>query len=254
MRPAPAPRAAARTSRVPRAASGPPVAALLVAMERAPGERFTPALAQVRRRPLYAWSVDRLAAAPAINETRVLLPARARFERVVAASDWRSVSACPVSPANLPPFTALLEALSALDGAVERVLVHDAAYPLLDARSLDAVLAAGSATHLVLAATPVKDTLKQVDAQGLVTGTPPRDRLWQVRSPVLAPRALLEPRLRALAGVAPAQPAFAAGWLRELCAGLPTRIVPIGADAPHVRTRADARALAEVLSEMVPST
>jgi 2-C-methyl-D-erythritol 4-phosphate cytidylyltransferase len=228
------------------------MAALVVAMERVPGERFTPALAEVRRRPLYAWSVDRLVAAPAISETYVLLPNRAAppFQRIAAESGWRGVRVCGVAPAAMPPFAALLQALGTLNGRVEHVLLHDAAYPLLDAGALDAVLAAGSPSLLTLAATPVKDTLKQVDAHGLVTGTPPRDRLWQVRSPILAPRALLEQRLRDLTLATPADVGPVEGWLRTLCAGLPARIVPIGADAPHVRTRTDARALAE----MVPFT
>jgi 2-C-methyl-D-erythritol 4-phosphate cytidylyltransferase len=228
-----------------RAATTARVAALVVALPRVPAERFTPGLAAVRGRPLYAWSVDRFSATSAISETQVLLPARAlaRLERVAAAPGWRGVTACAISPDTLPPFAALLEALGTLDGAIERIVLHDATYPLFDSDTLDAVLAAGSPDWLAIAATPVKDTLKVIDAQGRVTGTPPRDLLWQVRSPILAPRALLAPRLHELAATAPAGVGPAAGWLRAVCAGLPARIVPIGADAPHVRTRADARAL-----------
>ncbi|HEV2238673.1 MAG TPA: 2-C-methyl-D-erythritol 4-phosphate cytidylyltransferase, partial [Ktedonobacterales bacterium] len=182
------------------------VAALVVAMERAPGERVTPALAEVRGRPLYAWSVDRLAGASAISLTRVLLPARQvpRFQRIAAASGWHGVASVAVHPPAVRPANVLYAEVSDLDDTIELVLLHDAAYPLLDAATLDAVLAAASANHLAIAATPVQDTLKQVDEHGLVTGSPPRDRLWQARSPVLAPRALLESRLRALALATPA--------------------------------------------------
>jgi 2-C-methyl-D-erythritol 4-phosphate cytidylyltransferase len=135
-----------------------------------------------------------------------------------------------------------------VDPTIEHVLVHDATYPLLDSGVLDAVLAAASPDHLIIAATPVTDTLKAVDARGLVTGTPPRDRLWQVRSPILAPRALLEPRLRELALAAPAKTGSPIDWLRELCAGLPARVIPIAVETPHVRTRADVLALTQVLS------
>ncbi|HEV2238145.1 MAG TPA: 2-C-methyl-D-erythritol 4-phosphate cytidylyltransferase [Ktedonobacterales bacterium] len=225
------------------------VAALVVALARAPGERFTPALAEVRGRPLYAWSVDRLAGAPAISLTRVLLPARQvpHFQRIAEMSGWLCVEGVAVHPPVVRPANVLYAQAGSLDNAIEFILVHDAAYPLLDARTLDAVLAAGNASHLTLAATLVQDTLKQVDEHGLVTGSPPRDRLWQVRSPVLAPRALLESRLRALTLATPATASPATGWLRVLCAGLPARVVPIAADAPHVHTRADAQALAEVL-------
>jgi 2-C-methyl-D-erythritol 4-phosphate cytidylyltransferase len=225
------------------------VAALMVALGRAPEGRFTPALADVLGRPLYAWSVDRLAAAPAISETHVLLPNRAapRFQRVATAWRWRNVLPLAVPPPVVRPANVLYGALGLLDGMIGHILVHDAAYPLLDADALSAVLAAASASHLAIAATPVKDTLKQVDAHGLVTSAPPRDRLWQAQSPILAPRALLERRLRELTLATPTTSDPATDWLRELCAGLPARIVPIGADAPHVRTRADALALAAAL-------
>jgi 2-C-methyl-D-erythritol 4-phosphate cytidylyltransferase len=233
-----------------RATTTPHVAALVVALARVPSRRFTPALAEVLGRPLYAWSVDRLAAAPAIARTLVLLPPRAvaRYTSIAAASDWRAVVVCLVALAGAPLANVLLAALAQVDGAIKRILLHDAAYPLLDSSALDTVLTAGSATHLAIAAAPVKDTLKEVDAHHLVLGTPPRERLWQAQSTVLVPRALLEARLRDLARTTPTLADSTTSWLRELCSGLPAHVVPIGADAPHVRTRADARALAELIS------
>ena len=44
---------------------------------------------------------------------------------------------------------------------------------------LDAVRELGAA----VAGVPVKDTIKEVSAQGLVTGTPPREGLWAAQTP-----------------------------------------------------------------------
>ena len=69
-------------------------------------------------------------------------------------------------------------------GADTVVLVHDAARPLtppqVTARVIDAVRAGAGAVIPVL---PVSDTLKTVDASGLVTGTPRRADLAAVQTP-----------------------------------------------------------------------
>jgi 2-C-methyl-D-erythritol 4-phosphate cytidylyltransferase len=69
-------------------------------------------------------------------------------------------------------------------GADTVVLVHDAARPLtppqVTARIIDAVRAGAGAVIPVL---PVTDTLKTVDASGLVTGTPRRADMVAVQTP-----------------------------------------------------------------------
>jgi 2-C-methyl-D-erythritol 4-phosphate cytidylyltransferase/2-C-methyl-D-erythritol 2,4-cyclodiphosphate synthase len=75
-----------------------------------------------------------------------------------------------------------LEAI-ARAGAPEIVLIHDAARPFVDAalivRAIDAARAHGAAVPGV----PLNDTVKEIDAHGLVTGTPERARLRAVQTP-----------------------------------------------------------------------
>jgi 2-C-methyl-D-erythritol 4-phosphate cytidylyltransferase len=76
------------------------------------------------------------------------------------------------------------------------VLVHDAARPLVDDATIDrvvrAVRDAGDADRGVVAALPVVDTLKAVDAEGRVTHTVPRESLWRAQTPQGFSRALIE--------------------------------------------------------------
>ncbi|HEX8906317.1 MAG TPA: 2-C-methyl-D-erythritol 4-phosphate cytidylyltransferase [Longimicrobiaceae bacterium] len=69
----------------------------------------------------------------------------------------------------------------------EIVLVHDGARPFVDAGIIDRVLDAVPA----IAAVPVTDTIKEVDEDGVITGTPDRARLWQAQTPQGFPRAEL---------------------------------------------------------------
>lgn len=65
------------------------------------------------------------------------------------------------------------------------VVVHDGARPGLDIALLERGLAAVEASPhgAAIAGVPVKDTIKTVDANGLVTGTPPRESLWAAQTP-----------------------------------------------------------------------
>lgn len=77
----------------------------------------------------------------------------------------------------------VLRALRALQHrGITRVLIHDAARPLVPPSVIRAVLTA-LATHVGAApALPVTDALWRGDA-GMVTGTAPRDGLWRAQTP-----------------------------------------------------------------------
>ncbi|MGR0482789.1 MAG: 2-C-methyl-D-erythritol 4-phosphate cytidylyltransferase [Candidatus Electronema sp. V4] len=85
--------------------------------------------------------------------------------------------------------------LAALPADIGQVLVHDGARPLVTAAVIDRCLA-GIAEHgAVIAAVPVKDTLKEA-AGGTVLRTVDRERLWQAQTPQGASRVLLEQAFR----------------------------------------------------------
>jgi 2-C-methyl-D-erythritol 4-phosphate cytidylyltransferase len=71
------------------------------------------------------------------------------------------------------------------------VLVHDAARPLVPMDVVDRVVGAVRAGTSAIAALPVVDTLKRVDAAGIITGTVPRDGLWRAQTPQGFPRDIL---------------------------------------------------------------
>lgn len=75
-------------------------------------------------------------------------------------------------------------ALAALSGKPEFVLVHDAARALTPAPVIQRVVDALRAGHrAVVPALPVHDTIKAVDADGVVLGTPERAGLRAVQTP-----------------------------------------------------------------------
>jgi 2-C-methyl-D-erythritol 4-phosphate cytidylyltransferase len=71
------------------------------------------------------------------------------------------------------------------------VLIHDAARPLATPEMIDRVVLEARKGHGAIAALPVVDTLKSVDAEGRITGTVPRDGLWRAQTPQGFPRELI---------------------------------------------------------------
>lgn len=65
----------------------------------------------------------------------------------------------------------------------EIILVHDAARPLISARTINAVIDAAEEFGGAIVAVPSKDTIKIVDAEGFVKSTPPRSELVAVQTP-----------------------------------------------------------------------
>ncbi len=74
-----------------------------------------------------------------------------------------------------------LEALCAC--APDRVLIHDAARPFVDASLLDSVLAALDRHPAVISALAVTDSVKHADSSGQITKSIDRTGLWRAQTP-----------------------------------------------------------------------
>jgi 2-C-methyl-D-erythritol 4-phosphate cytidylyltransferase len=72
------------------------------------------------------------------------------------------------------------------------ILIHDAARPLIDTATIQRVIAEAKRGHGAVAALPVVDTLKRVDAEGTIRETIDRTGLWRAQTPQGFPRPLIE--------------------------------------------------------------
>ena len=73
--------------------------------------------------------------------------------------------------------------LEALPAGAEEVLIHDGARCLVNPELIARCGAAVRAGEAVVAATRVTDTIKRVDASGMISGTPDRQELWGAQTP-----------------------------------------------------------------------
>jgi|GEM_PF-526796 len=212
--------------------------ALIVAAGR--GERLgsgrPKALVTLAGRPMVEWSVAAIRALEAVERIVVALPAEA-LEAVPEGA-----LAVAGGAARSQSVRAALQAA----GPGDPVIVHDAARPLAGTELFARVLQelARSGADAVTAATPVSDTIKEVDAAGRVVRTLERSRLWAIQTPQVFRRAVLE---RALLGASEERLAAAtddAGLVEQL--GGSVRVLDAGAGNIKVTTPTDLQ-LAELL-------
>lgn len=141
------------------------------------------ALVELSGRPLVWWAARGLRAG-GVGTIVVTAPAASLDEFRAGIADIGGVEVVAGSDRSRQASVALGLAALGQRNAGDVVLVHDAARPLtpaqVTARVIDAVRAGAGAVIPVL---PVTDTLKSVDASGVVTGTPRRAEMVAVQTP-----------------------------------------------------------------------
>jgi 2-C-methyl-D-erythritol 4-phosphate cytidylyltransferase len=162
----------------------PKAVALLVAAgsgERLGADR-PKAFVTLAGRPMLEWSVAALRAA-GLDEIVVALPA------------GEATPAGCVGVAGGETRSASVRAALTAAGEGERVVVHDAARPLVEPALFRETLAALAGADCAVAAAQVTDTVKEAGPDHRVAGTLDRSRLWAIQTPQAFRRAVLEAAL-----------------------------------------------------------
>jgi len=120
---------------------------------------------------------------PRIHQVVVVLPP----DDVEAPPSWLASLPVRIVAGGGERGDSVRNGLAAVEEEIDFVLVHDGARPFASPGVIERVLDA--APHAVIAAVPVTDTIKQVDADGTIAGTPDRARLWHAQTPQGFPRA-----------------------------------------------------------------
>jgi 2-C-methyl-D-erythritol 4-phosphate cytidylyltransferase len=117
---------------------------------------------------------------PRISEVVVVLPP----EDVSDPPSWLATLDVRIAAGGPERGDSVWNGLRQVGDEIDVVLVHDGARPFVTPDVIDRVLDAAPA----IAAVPVTDTIKEVDDDGTISGTPDRARLWQAQTPQGFPR------------------------------------------------------------------
>jgi 2-C-methyl-D-erythritol 4-phosphate cytidylyltransferase len=140
-------------------------------------------LLPVAGRAVLAWTLDAALASSAITWIGLVgQPVDEQaIQAIVAAANPRVPVAWIVGGETRQE--SVSRGLAALPADAEGVLIHDGARCLVDPDLLGRCVIAVQQGLAVIAATPVTDTIKQVDGGGCITATPDRSRLWAAQTP-----------------------------------------------------------------------
>ncbi|MEY3402703.1 MAG: 2-C-methyl-D-erythritol 4-phosphate cytidylyltransferase [Cyanobacteriota bacterium] len=140
-------------------------------------------LLQVRSKPLIAWTLLAAEAASSISWIGIVSqpPDWDDFKSIIA--DLKLKKTIALIPGGATRQESVYNGLQALPTNAEQVLIHDGARCLVTPNLFDACSDAILHCSGLIAAVPVKDTIKVVDENGIITSTPDRKQLWAAQTP-----------------------------------------------------------------------
>jgi 2-C-methyl-D-erythritol 4-phosphate cytidylyltransferase len=138
--------------------------------------------AEIDGKPVIAWAIDTCQSSPEISDI-VLVFNSDNIEsgrKLCAQKNWTKVhNICAGGKRRQDSVQNGLERISSCD----MVLIQDGARPYITADIIKRGINAAVETGAAIAAVPVKDTIKQSDANMIVTKTLQRSLLWEVQTP-----------------------------------------------------------------------
>ncbi len=138
-------------------------------------------------KPLMSWSLLAFDRAPSVGHIVVVCPAERTDEvRRVAVEPFGLSTPVSFAPAGETRQDSTRSGLEAVPSACAFVAIHDGARPLITPELIEhamAVLRDTDGADGVVCGQPAVDTLKLVDEDAVIQGTPPRSSYWTVQTP-----------------------------------------------------------------------
>lgn len=147
-----------------------------------PPKQFIP----LAGRPVLAHAIQAFQDCAAVASVVVTVtPGTEQRVRREVVDRYRLDKVCRLVEGGAERQDSVLQALLAIAelGGCDRVAIHDGARPLLDAVTLERALLAAAEHPALVVGIPVRDTIKETDASGVIQATPDRSRLWAAQTP-----------------------------------------------------------------------
>ena len=180
-------------------------------------------LLSLQEKPILAWTLLAAQTASTISDINIICQPIDRQEIELILDKLKLTKTVKLIEGGSTRQQSVYNGLKALPVTAEKVLIHDGARCLITPELFDRCAHAIRNIQGLIAAVPVKDTIKVVDENGIIQSTPQRSQLWAAQTPQAFDVKLLKECH---------QKAIDEGWevtddaaLLEKC-GLPVQVVP----------------------------
>ncbi|MDJ0733735.1 MAG: 2-C-methyl-D-erythritol 4-phosphate cytidylyltransferase [Nostocaceae cyanobacterium] len=152
-------------------------------MGRRMGSNRNKLLLTLRSHPLISWTLRAAEASPSITWIGIISQTTDWQDLEGILSQEKLTKAVELIPGGSTRQESVYNGLQALPQEAQQVLIHDGARCLATPDLLDRCAAAIRHCPGLIAAIPVKDTIKVVDENGIIKSTPDRRQLWAAQTP-----------------------------------------------------------------------
>jgi 2-C-methyl-D-erythritol 4-phosphate cytidylyltransferase len=135
-------------------------------------------------RPILAVTLEKFQHCPSIDEIILVVPEdRTGYCREAIVEKYRLTKVVKIVPGGERRQDSVRLGVKASNDRFGLILIHDGVRPLIRTELIARVVDAGKRNRAVITALPAKETVKEVEHNGLVTKTYDRRKVWLVQTP-----------------------------------------------------------------------
>ena len=140
-------------------------------------------LLSLLEKPILAWTLLAAQKATSISEIAIICQPHDREEIEMIVDDLKLTKAVKFIEGGSSRQESVCNGLQGLPDTAGKVLIHDGARCLITPELFDRCADSIRKIQGLIAAVPVKDTIKVVDENGIIQNTPERSKLWAAQTP-----------------------------------------------------------------------
>lgn len=149
-------------------------------------------LLKIQSKPIIIYTLQALASHPLITEI-VLIFNKEGLERARGlVKEYRITKVSRVIAGGLSRKESVRNGLEVVDSKTELVAIHDGVRPFVDEGSITRVIEEAKVCGAAVLGVPVKSTIKKIGISGEIDSTLKRDQLWEIQTPQVFNRELIQ--------------------------------------------------------------
>ena len=165
--------------------------AIIVAAGNSRRMGFHKLTAELLGKPVLCWTIEAFDRCPDVDDLLIVVGEATREMVLEWAEKGLFKKPVILSEGGAERHLSVYEGLKRLPASADIVAVHDGARPLITPEQISRCIAKTRECKAVACARPVTETLKRVDARGVISGNIDREGAWIMETPQVFDRTLL---------------------------------------------------------------